>query len=46
METKYRMTYKNKPAELYKVWEDAYCLILYLSGAKEANNIILGSKDD
>ncbi|MDD7607757.1 MAG: DUF2357 domain-containing protein [Candidatus Enterosoma sp.] len=46
METKYRMTYKNKPAELYRVWEDAYCLILYLSGAKEANNIILGSKDD
>ena len=46
METKYRMTSKDKPEELYKVWDDAYCLILYLSGAKEANNIILGSEED
>lgn len=46
MKTKYRMTSKDKPEELYKVWNDAYCLILYLSGAKEANNIILGSEED
>jgi len=42
METKYKMTYKNKPKELSRMWEDAYCLILYLSGAKEANNIVIG----
>ena len=40
------MTSKDKPEELYKVWNDAYCLILYLSGAKEANNIILGSEEE
>ena len=46
MKTKYRMFYKNKPKELYNFWNEGYCLILYLSGAKEANNIILGSKED
>ena len=45
METKYRMTYKDKPKELSRIWEDAYCLMLYLSGAKEANNIIIGSTE-
>lgn len=46
MKTKYRMFYKDKPKELYNFWNEGYCLILYLSGAKEANNIILGSRED
>lgn len=46
MKTKYRMFYKDKPKELYNFWNEGYCLILYLSGAKEANNIILGSRKD
>jgi hypothetical protein len=40
------MFYKDKPKELYNFWNEGYCLILYLSGAKEANNIILGSRED
>lgn len=46
MKTKYRMFYKDKPKELYNFWNEGYCLILYLSGAKEANNIILGSREE
>ncbi len=46
---KYRMVAKNKPANLYNMWDELYCLILYLSGSEEANYITIssdGEKDE
>lgn len=44
MKTKYAMQLEI-PNELNKMWDVAYCLILYLSGDKRANNIVIRSNE-
>lgn len=44
LKTKYHITL-NKPSELLNMWNEAYCLILYLSGDERANYIKIGSGD-
>ena len=43
---KYRMISKNKPSNLYNMWDELYCLILYLSGSEEANYITISSEGE
>ena len=45
LNTKYNMSYELKDLSLYKMWNEAYCLILYLSGDERANYIKIGSGD-
>lgn len=44
LKTKYHISLE-KPAELMKMWNEAYCLILYLSGDQRANYIKIGTGD-
>jgi hypothetical protein len=44
LKTKYHITL-DKPNELVNMWNEAYCLILYLSGDERANYIKIGSGD-
>ena len=44
LKTKYFIT-MDKPENLYKMWTEAYCLILYLTGDSRANYIKIGTGD-
>lgn len=44
LRTKYHISL-NKPKELFNMWNEAYCLILYLSGDERVNYIKIGTGD-
>lgn len=41
LKMKYKMVSKNKPKKLYNVWDELYCVILYLSGSEDVNYIVI-----
>ncbi len=42
LDTKYNMNFKDIDSNLNNMWNEAYCLILYLSGDERANYIKIG----
>lgn len=45
LDTKYSMTFKDIDSNLNNMWNEAYCLILYLSGDERANYIKIGGDE-
>ena len=45
MKMKYKMVAKNKPEKLYNMWDELYCVILYLSGSEDVNFIVIEDEE-
>lgn len=45
MKMKYKMIAKNKPEKLYNMWDELYCVILYLSGSEDVNFIVIEDEE-
>lgn len=46
LSTKYNMKYENKDDALFNMWNEAFCVILYLSGDNRANYIKMGDTEN